>query len=218
MEGLIEGLILSGLAMQAASSSRPASGAEHQFSHLWEMEGLGAEPEGDEPPLSHGFKVGLGTVSIAALYERLLARDLSRLDVDAVAGAWPSWAEVERRIRSAFPSALADSAVGQSRPKYIEADRLSDRLALVRERWPQLRDRLSAQLLPAERLRAQLQAAGCPTTPGELGLDRDRLRETYRRAQMIRPRYTALDLLNEAGLLDECVGELFAPGGFWAEQ
>ncbi len=44
MEGLIEGLVMSGLAMQAASSSRPASGAEHQFSHLWEMEGLGENP------------------------------------------------------------------------------------------------------------------------------------------------------------------------------
>jgi glycerol-1-phosphate dehydrogenase [NAD(P)+] len=218
MEELITGLILSGLAMQAASSSRPASGAEHQFSHLWEMEGLGAAPADDEPPLSHGFKVGLGTVAIAALYERVLERDLSRLDVDSVADAWPSWAEVERRIRGAFPSALADSAVGQSRPKYIEADRLTERLALLRARWPQLRDELSAQLLPAERLRGQLQAAGCPTTPGELGLTRDRFRETYRRAQMIRPRYTVLDLLGETGLLDQCVGELFAPGGFWTEQ
>jgi glycerol-1-phosphate dehydrogenase [NAD(P)+] len=216
MEGLIEGLVLSGLAMQAASSSRPASGAEHQFSHLWEMEGLGAAPAGDEPPLSHGFKVGLGTVSIAALYERLLKRDLSRLDADAIVGAWPSWAEVERRIRAAFPSALADSAVQQSRPKYVEADGLADRLALVRERWPKLRERLSAQLLPAERLRVQLQAAGCPTIPGDLGLSRDRFRETYRRAQMIRPRYTVLDLLNETGLLDDCVEELFASGGFWA--
>ena len=60
MDGLIEGLVMSGLAMQAASSSRPASGAEHQFSHLWEMEDLGHD---DDPPLSHGFKVGLGSIS-----------------------------------------------------------------------------------------------------------------------------------------------------------
>lgn len=29
--------------MQAHESSRPASGAEHQFSHLWEMEGHGVD-------------------------------------------------------------------------------------------------------------------------------------------------------------------------------
>ena len=216
VEGLIEGLLMSGLAMQAAGSSRPASGAEHQFSHLWEMEGLGQEPPGDEPPLSHGFKVGLGTISIAALYERLLDRDLTRLDVPALARSWPSWSEVDRRIRAAFAPGLADQTVEQSRPKYVDADQLSVRLALIAERWPELRERLRDQLLSAARMRDRLSEAGCPTRPAEIGLSVEALRATYRRAQMIRPRYTVLDLLNETGLLDECVAELFSAGGFWA--
>ena len=37
-------------------------------------------------------------------------------------------------------------------------------------------------------------------------------------ARTIRARYTVLDLVNETGILDECVAELFAPGGFWAES
>jgi glycerol-1-phosphate dehydrogenase [NAD(P)+] len=73
-EHLVEGLIMSGLGMQSYESSRTASGAEHQFSHLWEMEGLGKDAD---PPLSHGFKVGVGSVAIAALYELLLERDLA---------------------------------------------------------------------------------------------------------------------------------------------
>jgi glycerol-1-phosphate dehydrogenase [NAD(P)+] len=218
MEALIEGLIMSGLAMQAASSSRPASGAEHQFSHLWEMEGLGEAPEGDEPPLSHGFKVGLGTISITAVYERVLERDLTRLDAGALVRAWPSWDEVQRRIHSAFPSELREQVVEQSRPKYIDADQLGQRLALVHERWPELRARLREQLPAAEELRAQLLQAGCPTTPAEVGLSAERLRQTYRRAQMIRPRYTVLDLLTETDLLDRCVAELFSDGGFWNER
>jgi glycerol-1-phosphate dehydrogenase [NAD(P)+] len=218
MAGLIEGLIMSGLAMQAAGSSRPASGAEHQFSHLWEMEGLGHEPAGDEPPLSHGFKVGVGTVSIAALYERVLARDLTDLDPDGLARAWPSWTEVESRIRSTFSSDLQDSVVEQSRAKYIDADQLIARLRLLSERWPELRDRLRDQLLPAARLRDLLTEAGCPTRPEQIGLSTSRFAETYRRAQMIRPRYTVLDLLTETDLLDECVAELFAGSGFWGQE
>jgi glycerol-1-phosphate dehydrogenase [NAD(P)+] len=35
---------------------------------------------------------------------------------------------------------------------------------------------------------------------------------------MIRRRYTVLDLATETGILDECVDELFAPGGFWARD
>ena len=78
---LVEGLIMSGLGMQSYESSRTASGAEHQFSHLWEMEGLGKDAD---PPLSHGFKVGVGSVAIAALYELLLERDLADLDIEAL--------------------------------------------------------------------------------------------------------------------------------------
>jgi glycerol-1-phosphate dehydrogenase [NAD(P)+] len=217
IEGLVEGLIMSGLAMQAAGSSRPASGAEHQFSHLWEMEGLGQHPPAGEVPLSHGFKVALGTASISALYERLLARDLARLDVEAIVAAWPSWDEVERRVRDAFPSErLVGPVLEQSRAKYVSPDEGRRRLSRLVESWPALRERVDEQLLPAAGVREQLRQAGCPTTPGEIGLSSEDLHRTYRRAQMIRQRYTVLDLLLETDQLDYCVGELFAAGGFWS--
>jgi len=204
MDALMEALVLAGLAMQASGSSRPASGAEHQFSHLWEMEGLGAD---GDPPLSHGFKVGLGTISIARLYERLLERDLTRVQPDP---AWPSAEELERRVRAAHPEGtLADAAVRESLAKHPDPDALAARLALVRERWPELRERARAQLLPANALRERLEAAGCPTTPEAIGLTQEDLRATFARARMIRRRYTALDLAAEAGVLDECVAELF---------
>jgi glycerol-1-phosphate dehydrogenase [NAD(P)+] len=214
MDALIEGLIMSGLAMQAHASSRPASGAEHQFSHLWEMEGLGRD---EDPPLSHGFKVGVGSVAIAALYERILPRDLSSLDIDGIRGAWPTQAEVEQVVRAAHTTpGLDEAAVTESLTKYIGADQLAERLALLRERWPALRQRLEEQLLTADQLRDMLRAAGCPTGPSEIGLSRQEFKATYSRAQMIRRRYTVLDLANETGILGECVDELFAPGGFWA--
>jgi len=216
IEGLIEGLIMSGLAMQAAASSRPASGAEHQFSHLWEMEGLGAECQ---PPLSHGFKVGLGAISIAAFYEQLLAHDMTRLDIEAIVRAWPSWEQIERRVRAAHTApGLQEGAVGESRAKYVDATQLERRLKLLVGRWPKLRDHLRRQLMPAAELRTQLQQAGCPTTPAELGLGRDRLKATYRRAQTIRRRYTVLDLANETALLEPFAEQLFGDRGFWTRE
>jgi glycerol-1-phosphate dehydrogenase [NAD(P)+] len=213
MDALIEGLVMSGLAMQAASSSRPASGAEHQFSHLWEMEHLGQD---DDPPLSHGFKVGLGSIATSALYERELARDLSALDVDAAVDAWPAWDEVERQVRSEHTEpGLDEAAVAETKAKYVSGDELRARLGLLRERWPGLRERLSEQLLRASGSRGRRAAAGAPTSPADIGLDVDRFRTTYRRAQMIRRRFTILDLCQQAGILDECVEELFARDGFW---
>jgi glycerol-1-phosphate dehydrogenase [NAD(P)+] len=216
MDQLTEGLVMSGLAMQAHQSSRPASGAEHQFSHLWEGEGLGRD---QDPPLSHGFKVGVGSVAISAFFERVLRRDLSDLDIDKVSGEWPDWEEVERKVRTAYSgSKLEEAAVKETQAKYVDADGLRERLGLLREVWPELRGRAEAQLMTADELREMLRAAGCPTSPEEIGLGRDEFKATYSRAQMLRKRYTVLDLANEAGILDECVEELFAPDGFWAHD
>lgn len=216
VDGLTEGLIMSGLAMQSHQSSRPASGAEHQFSHLWEGEGLGRDLD---PPLSHGFKVGVGSIAIAALYERILERDLSELNVDEAASKWPSWEETERGVREAYAgSKLEQAAVDETRAKYVDADALRERLEGLRRAWPQLREKVEAQLMPADELREGLRAAGCPTSPGEIGLGIDDFKATYRRAQMLRKRYTILDVAAEAGILDECIEELFALGGFWARD
>ncbi len=214
MDALTEGLIMSGLAMQSHQSSRPASGAEHQFSHLWEGEGLGRDLD---PPLSHGFKVGVGSIAIAAFYEVLLRRDLGNLDVDAAVDEWPTWEEMERGVREAYAgSKLEQAAVNETQAKYVDAGALRERLEGLRGAWPELRGKVEAQLMSADELREKLRAAGCPTSPGEIGLSTEDFKATYRRAQMLRKRYTGLDVALEVGILDECVEELFAPGGFWA--
>ncbi len=213
---LAEGLIMSGLAMQAAASSRPASGAEHLFSHLWEMEGHGV----DITPrrLSHGFKVAVGSVAVAALYERLLERDLSSLDIDAAVAAWPSTDEIEARVRADHQPHLADEIVAQSMAKYCDADALAVRLTRLARIWPALKEKLAAQLIGPGELQRMLRAAGAPAHPFDIELTWRQFRDTYRRAQMIRKRYTVLDLVLEANLATELVEELFAPNGFWGKQ
>jgi glycerol-1-phosphate dehydrogenase [NAD(P)+] len=213
IENLFEGLLLSGIAMQLSHSSRPASGSEHQFSHLWEMQALAS----GHPPVPHGFKVGVGSIAIAALYQRVLARDLTRLDIDALCHNWPSQEEVEREVRQrhAIPQ-LAESAVQQSLAKYITPDQLRERLLLLQQRWSMIRERLERQLMTAEQLRDLLQGAGCPTEPAEIGVSLARVRETYALARTIRSRYTVLDLVHETGIAEGCIDELFAPGGYWA--
>jgi glycerol-1-phosphate dehydrogenase [NAD(P)+] len=213
IEDLFEGLIMSGIAMQISTSSRPASGSEHRFSHLWEMQALAHGHE----PVPHGFKVGVGTEASAALYERVLARDLTRLDIDALCRAWPSREEVRRSVQQGHSiPMLAENAVEESLAKYIPPDQLRQRLMRIQERWPIIREHLERQLMTAEHIRDLLRAAGCPTEPAEIGVSVAQLRESYTLARTIRSRYTVLDLVNECGILDACVDELFAPGGYWA--
>ena len=212
-QNLFEGLMLSGIAMQISHSSRPASGSEHRFSHLWEMQALAHGHE----PVPHGFKVGVGTLASAALYERVLARDLTRLDIDALCRSWPSREEVRREVEQLhrIPQ-LAEHAVEESLAKYIPPDQLRQRLMRIQQLWPRLREHLERQLMTAEHIRELLRAAGCPTEPQEIGVSMVQLRKSYTLARTIRSRYTVLDLANECGILEACVDELFAPGGYWA--
>ncbi|MBQ2667858.1 MAG: sn-glycerol-1-phosphate dehydrogenase [Clostridia bacterium] len=69
VKAVTEALILSGIAIGLVGVSRPASGAEHHFSHYWEVIAL---QNGEEHPL-HGNSVGVAAVISASLYE--LAKD-----------------------------------------------------------------------------------------------------------------------------------------------
>lgn len=209
---LVEGLMLGGFAMQWAKSSRPASGAEHQFSHLWDMQHHthnGAAP-------SHGFKVGIGTLASSALYERLFELPLETLDVDRCCATWPDEAAWGKRIRAALGEGeLADAAEKEMRAKHCTPDRLREQLNHLRAIWPELRERLQCQLLPLNTLRQKLQSAGAPTEPEHIGISRERLRTSYWQAFFIRRRFTVLDLAVRAGVLDECVNHIFSPRGVW---
>ena len=66
---LLEALLESGYCMLDFGSSRPASGAEHHYSHYWEMKLLN---EG-RPAIYHGAKVGVATALVAEQYAQLRA-------------------------------------------------------------------------------------------------------------------------------------------------
>lgn len=213
LKNLVEGLMMSGFAMQAHRTSRPASGADHQFSHLWDMQ----HHTHDGVAPSHGFKVGIGTLASVALYDDLLKRDLSTLDVDAAVERWPSLGQQREHITTLLGRGeLADKASEETRAKFIAPVQLHTQLTKLREAWPELHQRLQAHLYPFAEFQRMLREAGCPTKPEQIGISRDRLRTSYEQALFIRRRITVLDLAYRTGLLNDCLTNLFGPTGVWA--
>jgi glycerol-1-phosphate dehydrogenase [NAD(P)+] len=213
---LAEELIMSGLAMQVHSSSRPSSGAGHYFSHQWEMEGYGRDWD---PPLSHGFKVGLGTVAMCALYDAALELDLTHLDIEARLAAWPTAEQDQARVRALQPDpVIGAAALAQSAQKYVDRPQARAWLELIERRWATIRTRAAAQVLPARVVEQMLRTVGAVHHPGQIGVSLAQLRTKYYQAQTIRARYTVMDLLHEAGLFSQVVDALFAPGGYWYER
>ena len=209
---LVEGLMLGGFAMQSARSSRPASGAEHQFSHLWDMQ---HHTHNGRAP-SHGFKVGIGTLAVTALYERLLECPLDQLDVGRCCAAWPNQAGWAHRVRERFGEGdLATVASKETLAKAGDQESLRAQLSRLRGVWPQLRPQLREQLIPFTTLREMFHAAGAPTEPEQIGISRERLRNSFWQAFFIRRRFTVLDLAVRAGVLDECLDDIFGVDGIW---
>jgi len=209
---LTEGLMLGGFAMQYTRTSRPASGAEHQFSHLWDMEHhthFGQAP-------SHGFKVGIATRFVAALYEQALATPLEQLDVAAACAQWPEWAGAEAQARALYAGTdFPELGVQETRAKYVSRGELAVQLETLKRRWPELRTRLSAQLFTSEDVRRRLAEVGAPDEPEKIGITRARLRDSALRAQHIRRRFTVLDLAVRTGNLGRWLTSLFGAGGIW---
>lgn len=67
---LMEALVIVGIAMSFAGSSRPASGSEHHLSHYFEITGIVR----GEDYFPHGIDVAYSTVITAALREKLLTQ------------------------------------------------------------------------------------------------------------------------------------------------
>jgi glycerol-1-phosphate dehydrogenase [NAD(P)+] len=200
VEGLFFGLTLVGLAMEAHGSSRPASGADHQIAHLWEMDDLHHTGE----RVSHGACVAVGAMAALRMFDWLLTRDLAALDPARRAAEAPTLAAKEAEIRARFgPGEIAERAIAETRAKHVEGAALQARLTRLAAIWPDLRARLRARLWTPARMADHLARAGAPVEAADIGVDPACLHRTILKARFLRSRYTVLDLLDEIGLLDQ---------------
>ena len=203
---LVEGLMLGGFAMQHSRTSRPASGAEHQFSHLWDME---HHTHNGKIP-AHGFKVGIATLYISALYEQLLRHPVEKIDIEACCAKWMEWEQQEARVKEMFSDTdFLETALTETHAKYVTRTELATQLKTLKTEWPIIKERLTRQLLPQNEVRHRLQLAGAPVESEDIGINKSRLRDSFLRAQHLRRRFTVLDLAVRTNCLDQWLDQMF---------
>jgi glycerol-1-phosphate dehydrogenase [NAD(P)+] len=198
MKSLMEGLILSGIAMSFVGNSRPASGAEHHLSHFWEMKFLF---DGKEAVL-HGTKVGIATIAIVKLYELI---STATVDFDSATNKikrfhYDEWkAYMHKVYQQAAPGiiALEEKAQKNSPEKHEK------RIQVIQDKWTKIVG-IIKEIVPAtQAIEEILQKAGAPINPLQIGVDADTVFNSLITAKEIRPRYTILQLLWDVGLLEE---------------
>ncbi|MCR5548441.1 MAG: sn-glycerol-1-phosphate dehydrogenase [Bacteroidales bacterium] len=209
---LFEGLTLSGFAMQAARSSRPASCTDHLFSHYLDMTGHTYKGELQ----SHGFQVAIGTLTMCAFFDEFLKFDLTKLDVDKCVAAWPSLEEEHARARKIFEGFVdPELGVRSIDVKYADKEGVREQLTKVRDQWPELREKYRRQVYPFEKMQRLFRIVGAPADPSDIGLTRAQLLAIVPYTQLMRHRINLLDLAKRAGIYDELVGMVFGKGGAW---
>lgn len=209
---LFAGLTLSGIAMQAAKSSRPASCTEHLFSHVLDMTHHRYKGKFQ----SHGFQVAVGTLTMCAFFDEFFKMDLSTLDVDACVAAWPTLEEEQQRAIALFKDfPVPMLGYTEITKKYNDRDTVRVQLARVKENWPDFKAKLQAQCYTFEKMRALFAAAGAPTDPEQIGVSRRQLRSMVDLTQLLRWRINLLDLAKRAGIYDKLVARVFGKGGAW---
>ena len=209
---LFEGLILSGFAMQAARSSRPASCCDHLFSHILDM----THHRYQGKFVSHGFQVAIGTLTMCAVLEEFLKYDLSSLDIDACVAAWPSLAEEQARSLEIFKDFPAPKLGYENiTKKYTDAEGVRRELTAVRDNWPALRERIAGQIWSFDKMKEAFRIAGAPYEPEHIGITREDIRAMFPIVQLMRWRYNVLDLAKRGRFYDPLVASVFAPGGAW---
>lgn len=209
---LFEGLTLSGFAMQAARSSRPASCCDHLFSHILDM----THHRFNGKLQSHGDQVAIGTLTMCAVFDKFLTYDLTDIDVEACVAAWPTLEQEQQRALDIFREFPApDLGYTQITQKYLGADVVRERLTALRSEWPAIREKLAGQVYSFRKMQDLFKAAGSPYDPAQIGVTRQMLKDMFPKVQLMRYRFNLLDLSKMLGIYDELVESVFADGAAW---
>jgi glycerol-1-phosphate dehydrogenase [NAD(P)+] len=183
MACLASALTLAGLGMTYCGGSYSTSQGEHLLSHFLELTGEGLAES------LHGEQIGVTTLTMARLQERLLTRE--RLEVR------PCALSEEDFLRRYGPG-LGRECWREFAPKLLKeasAEELNARLA---SGWDAVRARIARAAMPAERIAGALRRLGAPLDPQGVGWGAEAYREAVLHAAEIRNRYTFLDLARDA--------------------
>jgi len=155
VEAIMEALVLSGIAMQLAKCTRPASGTEHIISHYWECKKLEKGVISDY----HGKKVGVATLIVADVYHKVakmegLVAKKEQLDWD--------------KIYDVYGPVLSVDV------KKLNSPTITDEVdpALVTEKWDEIRTIITEEIPPLEKLKELYKIAGAVTSVEDIAVDK----------------------------------------------
>ncbi len=195
---VFEGLVTAGMAMEYAGLSRPASGVEHYFSHVWDMRALAF----GAPASTHGIQCAVATLLSARLYESIKQTVPDREKALAYVGSFDLSAYRASLSQFLGKGAEAMIALDEKEGKY-DKDKHRARLDIILRSWEQILTVIREEVPSPGMIEALLISIGCPTRPCELGIDESLLSVMLHATKDIRDKYVLSRLAFDLGVIDE---------------
>jgi len=197
VQATVEGLVLSGIAMSYAGSSRPASGLEHYFSHLWEMMAL----DRGVPYELHGIQVGIGTLLGLRVFDmiRTMTPDKEKALAFVQNFDTDKWEGEMRRI---FGSA-GDELIRQEYEILHNNDKTAhkERLERIIAHWDDIQQIIREELPETEKIVALMREVEAPMVPADIGINNQDTNDAFHYARNTRNKYLTSSMLWDLGLL-----------------
>ena len=195
---VFEGLIISGTAMEYAGVSRPASGAEHYISHVWDMRGLSF----GTPVDLHGIQCAIGTRYAVMAYEQIksVTPDLKKAREYAEKFDLEAWNESLLVFIGEGAKAMIE--LEKKEGKY-DVKKHASRAEFIVENWSKILKIIGEELPSLEEIDRILDAIEAPKTAAEIGIDESIVPMTFKCAKDIRDKYVLPRLAWDLGVIEE---------------
>ena len=195
IRAVFEGLVIGGIAMTYAGVSRPASGVEHYFSHVWDMRGL----EFGTPVDLHGIQCAQATLISAKLYEAVksMTPDKEKAEAFVNAFSYDDWSKTLRTFLGR--SAETMIALEEKEGKYRK-DKHPARFEIIAGNWDKIVQIIEEEIPSYDALSRLLGAIGISK---ELDMTKEILKTSFLATKDIRDKYVLSRLAWDLGICDE---------------
>ena len=203
VKAVFEGLVIGGVAMAYAGVSRPASGVEHYFSHVWDMRGVEFGTQVD----FHGIQCAMATYHAIKLYEIVKTQTPDYEKASAYVNAFDqaAWEQMLRQFLGKGAEAMI--ALEKKEGKYRK-DTHPARFQIIAKNWDAILRIIAEELPSAEEIAGLLNTIGISTDLNTLGVDADCARTTFKATKDIRDKYVLSRLAWDLGILEELAGQI----------
>lgn len=208
VSSVMEGLIIAGIAMNYAGVSRPASGMEHYFSHIWDMRSLAFKDAQFE---QHGIQAGLGNLYSLMAYEEIVNQNIVPDREKALAFVQSFSNDDWNKKLLEFVGPGAEAMIeGENRERKYDIEKHKKRLEVIIDNWDEIVDIIKT-LPPSAEVKALMESIDFPTSAACIGYDDEGVKTTFTMTKDIRDKYVGTRLLWDLGILDEFADKVFTP-------